>query len=163
MTATGKSGSATANLPAIEIFKLDPRVITPTRANDAAGWDIHAFILTESGRPSKKMVSEKNTIRIPTGLVLRPPAGYYLQICSRSGLASSSVFVANAPGIIDPDYTGELQVLLFNGGYKYHMVEHGHRIAQVVMAPLVPTMLREVAKAPQSSGRGAAGFGSTGL
>lgn len=145
------------------VYKLDPRAILPTRSHDAAGWDIHAFILTESGRPSKKMVSEKNTVKIPTGLVLRPPPGHYLQVCSRSGLAGDSIFVANAPGIIDPDYTGELQILLFNGGYKYHHVEHGHRIAQVLIAPLFRSALQELEIPPVSASRGAAGFGSTGL
>lgn len=147
----------------IEIFCLDPRVTLPKRANDSAvGWDIYAHLLTESGRPSKKMLSQKNTVMIPTGLVLRPPEGHFLQICSRSGLATRAVFVANAPGIIDPDYTGELQILLYNGSFETQWVEHGHRIAQLIVAPIVSASLREVLAPFIVSGRGSAGFGSTG-
>jgi dUTP pyrophosphatase len=102
---------------------------------------------------------------IPTGLVLRPPEGYYIQVCSRSGLAQKSVFVANAPGIIDPDYTGELFVLLHNSGFETQWIEHEHRIAQVILTPIVWTKreVRELKSPPSSNGRGEAGFGSTGL
>lgn len=147
----------------IEAFKLDERAKLPSRALDEAiGYDIYAFLLNESGRASKRLISRMNTVVIPTGLVLRPPKGFYLQICSRSGLAMKGIFVANSPGIVDPDYSGEIKILLFNGGYEAYYVEHEHRIAQVVVAPIVECTLLETKNEPHGVGRGAAGFGSTG-
>lgn len=149
---------------AIDVYRMDDRAKYPFRAHETdAGWDIFAFLLSEGGRPSKKAIGRTETARIPTGLVVRPPPGYYLQVCSRSGLAAKSVFVANAPGIIDPDYTGELQVLLHNSGYETFWVLHEYRIAQLVLAPLVETSWTTLAEPPLSLfGRGDAGFGSTG-
>jgi len=148
----------------LEFFRKDPRVKLPSRAmDDAVGFDIYAFLLTESGRPSTKMVPQKNTVAIPTGIVVKPPPGFFVQCCSRSGLAMKSLFVANAPGIIDPDYTGEILVLLFNGSYETQYVQHEQRIAQLILSPIVACDIVEVKNPILSKGRGEAGFGSTGL
>jgi len=82
-------------------------------------------------------------------------------VVSRSGLAGIGVFVTNAPGIIDPDYRGEIKVLLYNGGFQAHYVQHGDRIAQLIIAPFVPATCREVQLLTETA-RGEAGFGSTG-
>lgn len=149
--------------PCLGVYRLDPRAKLPVRAHETdVGWDVHAFLLTESGRPSKKAIGRTETARISTGLILKPHPGYYIQVCSRSGLATRSVFIANAPGIIDPDYTGELQILLHNSGYETFWVEHDFRIAQIVLAPIVFQSLREISEAPISKSRGEAGFGSSG-
>lgn len=149
--------------PQIDAFRLDPRAKLPARAmNEAIGYDVHAFLLTEGGRPSKRLISRMNTLVIPTGIVLRPPEGFYLQVCSRSGLAMKGIFVANSPGIVDPDYTGEIKILLFNGGYEAFYVEHEQRIAQIVVAPIVRSILKETQVCPPPTGRGVSGFGSTG-
>lgn len=74
--------------------------------------------------------------------------------------------MANAPGIIDPDYTGELIILLANMGHETHYVSHGHRIAQLVLAPIITAELEEDSEPPRQLGagsRGELGFGSTGL
>lgn len=148
----------------IEVFRKDLRAKLPIRGTSGSvGFDIHAFLLTETGRPSKRMLSRMNTTMIPTGLVLRPPKGYFLQVCSRSGLATKAIFVANSPGIIDPDYTGELMILLFNGGYETQWIEHEHRIAQIVLSKIQPSEITEITSSPEPLGRGLAGFGSTGL
>lgn len=148
----------------IEFFRKSSSVKLPERGSlEAVGFDLRAHLLTEKGVPSKRMIPRQNTVAIPTGLVVKPPKGFYVQICSRSGLALRSVFVANAPGIIDPDYTGELMVLLYNGGFETQWIEHDNRIAQMILMPVVPTQLAEMSVAPTNSGRGEAGLGSTGL
>lgn len=148
-----------------EIFRTDARARLPTKAHPTdVGWDIHAFLLTESGRPNKAAVGPALTRAIPTGLIVRPPPGYFVQVCSRSGLAKRGIFVSNAPGIIDPDYTGELIVLLHNSGYESYYVEHENRIAQLILSPIAQQVgIVEVKEKPRSSGRGDAGFGSSGI
>lgn len=157
------TASASPENTQIEVFCKDPRVRMPMKgfASDI-GFDIHAFLLTESGKPSKKSIGRTETAKIPTGLILKAPPGYYIQVCSRSGLAGKSVFVANAPGIIDPDYTGEIFVLLHNSGFETCWIEHDHRIAQIVLTKIQPAQLRQIATPPTSTGRGKDGFGSTG-
>lgn len=161
-----RSGSfpAPPGTPILHIHKLDPRAKLPTRANDyAIGMDVFAFLLTESGRATSRAIHQKAVTPVPTGLIVRPPFGYYVQVCSRSGLAQKGVFVANAPGIIDVDYSGELIVLLFNGSYETHYVAHEHRIAQLILCPIVRSGIAEDFDSPAPVGRGASGFGSTGL
>jgi dUTP pyrophosphatase len=150
--------------PQLEVFRLDPRAKLPRRANDGAiGFDVHAFLVSETGQPLTRTLHQRGTVAVSTGLVLRPPPGYYVQCCSRSGLAKSSVFVANSPGIIDPDYSGELIILLFNGGFETQYVKHEQRIAQLILTPAVEGEIFELPSAPPSTGRGTAGFGSTGM
>lgn len=147
----------------IEVFKKDRRAKLPIRGTErSVGFDIHAFLLTESGRPSKKGIGRTETAMIPTGLVLRPPKGFFIQVCSRSGLATKSVFVANSPGVIDPDYSGELFILLHNSGYETFWIEHEHRIAQIILSPILGCEIAEISFEPPPIGRGSAGFGSTG-
>jgi dUTP pyrophosphatase len=148
----------------LQIFRKDPRAKMPVRSTgESIGYDIHAFLLTESGRPSKKLISRYNTVMIPTGLVVKPPKGFYVQVCSRSGLATRSLFVSNAPGIVDPDYTGELMVLLYNGSFEAQYVEHDQRIAQMVLVPIIPSVIFDVENPPPPTSRGEGGFGSTGV
>lgn len=99
---------------------------------------------------------------IPTGIALALPAGFEAQVRPRSGLAlRHGVTVLNSPGTIDADYRGELAVILVNLGQAAFAVGRGDRIAQLVVAPVARVAWRETAALPES-GRGAAGFGSTG-
>lgn len=105
---------------------------------------------------------------VPTGWGMAIPAGYEGQVRPRSGLATKhGVSVPNAPGTIDADYRGELKVALINLGREPFTVEHGMRIAQLVIAPVSRCALREVDDLPEEASasrvRGAGGFGSTGL
>ena len=98
---------------------------------------------------------------IPTGLVLVLPEGYEAQIRPRSGLAlRHGVTVLNAPGTIDWDYRGEVQVVLINHGREPFAIRRGTRIAQLVLAPVAH--LAWTAVEPGATLRGAGGFGSTG-
>ncbi|NWG46943.1 MAG: dUTP diphosphatase [Alphaproteobacteria bacterium] len=100
---------------------------------------------------------------LPTGLALALPQGFEAQIRPRSGLARRhGVTIVNAPGTIDADYRGEIEVLLVNLGAEPVTFRRGDRIAQMVVAPVTRVRWDEVDALP-ASGRGAGGFGSTGL
>lgn len=99
---------------------------------------------------------------VPTGIALQVPDGFEAQVRPRSGLAwRHGVTLLNAPGTIDADYRGEVQVVLINLGDTTHTVHRGDRIAQLVIAPVVRAALREV-DALDDTGRGPGGFGHTG-
>ncbi len=99
---------------------------------------------------------------IPTGFAIALPAGFEAQIRPRSGLAArEGVTVLNAPGTIDADYRGEIQVILINLGDAPFAISRGMRIAQMVIAPVSRVDWNEVAELPETA-RGAGGFGSTG-
>ena len=97
---------------------------------------------------------------VRTGLKVRCPRGTFLEVRPRSGLASRGVLMANAPGTIDHDYSGEVRVpltYLFEGRYR---VEAGDRIAQARLVVERPTAFRRGRVVPLASRNG--GFGSTG-
>lgn len=100
---------------------------------------------------------------VPTGLVLQLESGFEAQVRPRSGLAfKHGVTVLNAPGTIDADFRGEVQVLLVNLGAEPFTVARGMRIAQMVIAPVTVVEPVEVGQVDET-GRAAGGFGSTGL
>ncbi len=100
---------------------------------------------------------------IPTGLKMALPEGYEAQIRPRSGLAlRNGITMLNTPGTIDSDYRGEVKVLVINHGEEVFEINHGDRIAQMVIAPVQQCTINEVDELPES-GRGEGGFGSTGL
>ena len=99
---------------------------------------------------------------VPTGIAIALPAGHEAQVRPRSGLAARhGLTVLNAPGTIDADYRGEIQVLLANLGGESVSITRGMRIAQLVIAPVSHAQLREVASLDETP-RGRGGFGSTG-
>ncbi len=99
---------------------------------------------------------------IPSGFALHVPAGFEVQVRPRSGLAANhGVTIVNAPGTIDGDYRGPLNIALINLGREPYTVRRGERIAQLVVAPVVRAAFREV-EALEASARGEGGFGSTG-
>ena len=99
---------------------------------------------------------------IPTGVAIALPEGSEGQVRPRSGLAiHHGVTVLNAPGTIDADYRGELQVILVNLGAEPFTVRRGMRIAQLVIAPIQHANLVECAVLDDTA-RAAGGFGSTG-
>lgn len=99
---------------------------------------------------------------IPTGLRCAIPAGYEMQLRPRSGLAlRHGISLPNSPATIDSDYRGPLGVALINLGDAPYTVQHGDRIAQAIVAPVVQAQFIQV-DALDSTDRGAGGFGSTG-
>ena len=128
-----------------------PRYMTP----GAAGMDLAADVSTDVVlRPGERRL-------VPTGLALAIPVGYEGQVRPRSGLAHrEGLTLLNAPGTIDTDYRGEVQVLLINLGQAPVRIRRGDRIAQLVVAPVATVAWQEVVGLPASE-RGDGGFGST--
>lgn len=130
-----------------------PRYMT----DDAAGMDLHAAVEQDL------VLAPGARALVPTGLRMALPPRHEGQVRPRSGLAlRHGVTVLNAPGTIDADYRGEVQVLLVNLGQEPFTVRRGDRIAQLVVAPVTHVAVREVASLGATA-RGAGGFGSTGL
>jgi dUTP pyrophosphatase len=125
----------------------------------AAGLDLIAALA--EGEPMLLLPGGRKLV--PCGFAMALPAGYEAQIRPRSGLAfRHGVTVLNAPGTIDADYRGEVQVLLVNLGEAEFAIRRGDRIAQMVVAPVSRPFLVE-AQGLDSTERGAGGFGSTGI
>ena len=99
---------------------------------------------------------------IPTGIRIALPPGTEAQVRPRSGLAiKHGIALINAPGTIDADYRGEIQVLLINHGEEAYTVSRGDRIAQLVIAPVLRGEWR-VEVILETTARGSGGFGHTG-
>ena len=100
---------------------------------------------------------------IPTGIKMALPDGFEAQVRPRSGLAfKHGVTVLNSPGTIDADYRGEIGVILINLSNEAFTINHGDRIAQLVIAKH-ETITWKPAEKLSDSDRGTAGFGSTGI
>jgi dUTP pyrophosphatase len=128
------------------------------QSEHAAGFDLIAAVPEDAPltlKPGERAL-------IPTGIAIALPPGHEGQVRPRSGLAAKhGVSVLNAPGTIDADYRGELQVILVNHGRESFSITRGMRIAQFVIAPVKHAQLREVANLDETP-RGSGGFGSTG-
>jgi dUTP pyrophosphatase len=123
---------------------------------EAAGLDLPAAVT------SPVTIEPGRFVRIPCGIAVAVPSGFEAQVRPRSGLASRhGVTVLNAPGTIDADYRGEIQVLLINHGEAPFVVDRGMRIAQLVVAPVAAVEWDVTEQLPVTS-RGGGGFGHTG-
>lgn len=99
---------------------------------------------------------------VPTGLFIELPVGYEAQVRPRSGLAiKHGITCLNSPGTIDADYRGEVKVILINLGAEVQTLQHGDRIAQVIISPVTQALWKEVTVLAESK-RGEGGFGHTG-
>jgi dUTP pyrophosphatase len=128
------------------------------QSETAAGLDLLAAV--PAGAPLA--IAPGRYAAVPTGVAIALPPGTEAQVRPRSGLARShGVTVLNAPGTVDSDYRGEVQVLLINHGAETFEVTRGMRIAQLVIADVVRIRLNEHDKLDQTK-RGGGGFGSTG-
>jgi dUTP pyrophosphatase len=122
----------------------------------SAGADLRAFL-----RGSLTLAPGERAA-VPTGLRIELPPGYEAQVRPRSGLAlSAGISCLNSPGTIDADYRGEIRVILINLGAESVTIADGDRIAQVIVAPVSRARF-ERAPSLGETGRGSAGFGSTG-
>ena len=136
--------------------RIHPDAVMPAYAHASdAGMDVPSvreLVIPPGGRAL-----------VPTGLVVNLPAGYEAQVRPRSGLAlKAGVTVLNSPGTIDAGYRGEIGVILANFGQDDFKVNVGDRIAQLVIAPVLQPVVVETTEV-DSTDRGAAGFGSTGV
>jgi dUTP pyrophosphatase len=124
----------------------------------AAGMDLLAAVPADM----PLVIAPGARVLVPTGIAIALAEGTEGQVRPRSGLAMRhGLTVANAPGTIDADYRGELQVLLVNLGSESVNITRGMRIAQLVVAAVARVQLREVTSLNETP-RGSGGFGSTG-
>ena len=124
----------------------------------AAGLDLIAAVSADA----PIVIAPGERALIPTGIAIALPPGFEGQVRPRSGLAlKHGVTVLNAPGTIDADYRGEVQVVLVNLGRESFTVERGARVAQLVIAATMQVSISVVATLEETT-RGVRGFGSTG-
>jgi len=147
--------------PEIAVRRLAHNIDLPLPAYEtalAAGMDLRAAVPADG----PVVLAPGARALVPTGLAIALPAGFEAQIRPRSGLAlKHGVTCLNTPGTIDADYRGEVQVLLVNLGDADFTIARGERIAQMIIAPVIQSVWREVATLDETD-RGAGGFGSTG-
>jgi len=158
----------------LRVRRFREGAIMPSRGSElAAGFDLYAWT------PEHERGNTTTTIMIPpggmapikTGINLRIPAGYEVQIRPRSGLAFKyQITVQNTPGTIDADYDGdgekfEIVVMLRNEGTEWFQVNHGDRIAQMVLNKLPEVTLVEDFEdnAQRNESTRVGGLGSTGV
>ena len=131
---------------------------TPAYATaQSAGMDLRANLETPF------TLNPMERAMIPTGLFIELPVGYEAQVRPRSGLAAKhGITVLNTPGTIDADYRGEIKVILINLSTEPFEIQHGERIAQMVIAKHETIQWEEV-EVLSDTERGAGGFGSSGV
>ncbi|PWB65846.1 MAG: dUTP diphosphatase [Deltaproteobacteria bacterium] len=135
----------------------DGDLLPAYQTDGAAGMDLRAGIEGEIVLPPM------GRTLIPTGISVALPPGVEGQVRPRSGLAARhGVTCLNSPGTIDPDYRGEIRVLLVNLGSEPFSVRRGDRIAQLVFSPVLRVSLRVVDDL-DATRRGEGGFGHTGV
>lgn len=122
-----------------------------------------------AGMDLKANISEPITLGplqrtlIPTDLYMAIPEGYELQIRSRSGLAlKSGIFCLNSPGTVDPDYRGNVGVILANFSDTPFIINPGDRVAQAVLNKFEKIEWKEVTTLDETE-RGTGGFGHSGI
>jgi dUTP pyrophosphatase len=137
----------------VRLLHPDARPPARTRSGDA-GYDlrsVEAVTLPPGGRHA-----------VATGLAVALPPGVAGLVTPRSGLAAQhGITCLNAPGLVDPNYRGEIRVILHNAGEEPFHVEPGDRVAQLLLVPYHSPVMRVVDALPETE-RGEAGFGSSG-
>ncbi len=143
--------------PIVRVKKLDPRAALPSFGSDwAAGADLRVCL------DAPLTIEPGQTVMLHTGLALEIPAGYAGLVYARSGLAAKrDLAPANKVGVVDADYRGELMIAMHNHGAVPQTIEHGERVAQLVITPFLAVDY-EAADELSDTARGAGGFGSTG-
>ncbi len=141
----------------VQIQTLKPKAELPVRKTDgSAGYDLSACLDTNLLLPLGKVTF------VPTGLAMAIPEGFEGQIRPRSGFSTKNrILMPNAPGTIDSDYRGEILVPLLNLGDEDFLLEHGTRIAQILIKRFEMVHF-QVVDVLEETGRGSGGFGSTG-
>lgn len=140
----------------LKIINKSNNALPEYETTGAAGMDLRANLEEDV------ILGSLDRTLIPTGLFIELPEGYEAQIRPRSGLAiKKGLSLINTPGTIDADYRGELKVIMINLSKKAVTIEHGDRIAQMVINKIEQAELIEVENLSDTN-RGAGGFGHTG-
>ena len=141
----------------VNVKKLDDKAILPTYGSEfSAGADLYACL------EEAVTIEPGEAVLIQTGLAMEIPVGYAGLIYARSGLATKKGLApSNKVGVVDADYRGEVMVSLFNHSKEARVIEHGERIAQLVITPFLGAEWNPVEELNETQ-RGEGGFGSTG-
>ena len=144
-------------MDAIRVKKLKESAIMPTYGSaEAAGADLYACLA------EPVTIQPGQSVFVPTGLAMEIPKGYAGLIYARSGLACKrGLAPANKVGVVDSDYRGEFMIVLHNHGAVPQTIEHGERIAQLVITLVFTPGFTEVDDLSDTQ-RAGGGFGSTG-
>ena len=140
----------------VKIINQSGHALPAYQTEHAAGMDLYALLSEEiTLQPLERTL-------VPTGLFLELPVGYEAQVRPRSGMAyKHGITVLNSPGTIDADYRGEIKVLLVNLSNQAYTIQHGDRVAQMVIAAHERVQWQEVDTLGETA-RGSGGYGSTG-
>ena len=135
----------------LPFVKISANAVTPTRATGgSAGLDFYS--------PADYIIPPHGQLLVPTQVKLQIPLGYYGRLASKSGLAILHQLHVGA-GVIDPDYTGEVMVLLINTASCIYNIAKGAPIAQLILEKISIPLLKEVKELPPTT-RGTQGCGS---
>lgn len=142
----------------MNFYRMNERAIAPKRATaGSACYDLYSCI------DSNRIINPGHRLAIPTGIILEIPEGHVVKVFARSGLSfKRGVTLANCVGIIDHDYREELFILLQNNSQLPYAVEHGERIAQMVLEKVLNYELLEIDERPAILDTRDGGMGSTG-
>ena len=141
----------------IRVKKLNPNAVLPTYGSkEAAGADLYACL------DAPVTIEPGASVFIPTGIALEVPKGCAGLVYARSSMGvKRGLAPANKVGVIDSDYRGEIRVVLLNHGKTEQTIEHGERVAQFLITPVLQPAYEEVEELTDTD-RGVGGFGSTG-
>ena len=134
----------------LPFVKMSTNAVTPTRATEGS-------VELDFYSPADYIIPPHNQLLIPTQIKLQIPLGYYGRLASKSSLAILHQLHVGA-GVIDPDYTGKIMVLLINTVSHVHPIMRGDPIAQLILEKVSIPILREVKELPPTT-RGAHGCG----
>lgn len=118
--------------------------------DDSVGYDLRSI--------EDRRIEPGEIVKIHTGISIQPSKGYYAQIFSRSSFAAKGLSVEG--GVIDPGYTGEIQVVMYNHSKITFTLTKGERIAQMVLLSYICPEIKYVDKLKDTK-RGSRGFGSS--
>nr|WP_317412108.1 dUTP diphosphatase [uncultured Solibaculum sp.] len=142
----------------LKIMRMSDKAVLPLRATEgSAGMDLSACL------DHPVTIAPGERVCIPTGIAIALPSKETVGLVyARSGMAvRDGIALVNGVGVIDSDYTGEIQVGLINLSKEPYTVNPGQRIAQLVVAPVLLPAVEEVESLTETE-RGSGGFGSTG-
>lgn len=141
----------------IKVKRLRERAVIPTYGSaEAAGADLYACL------EGRIIIAPGETAFVPTGIAMEIPTGCAGLVFARSSMGTKrGLAPANKVGVIDSDYRGEFFVALHNHGKLPQEIEHGERIAQLLIVPVYTPGFTEVTDLSDTK-RGSGGFGSTG-
>ena len=139
-------------------YTLAPGATAPTRATEgSAGYDLTAYF---EDPDDFELITNNEAITARTGVSVAIPTGYVGLVHVRSSLGAKGLMLANGTGVIDSDYRGEILLKLTARNYPV-VIDHGDRIAQLVIVPILTPELEQV-ETLDTTERGTGGFGSTG-